>query len=180
MLSKCVDKYTSIRKTYFAQPEQLAELMSGKLENIVNEMFRLSLTQPRDYKITAGIAIESRRLDIVEEITNKTENLSSTLDNLFDLSQRSIQNKKFREELITLIKNVYEARQISSALVDHINICMCYFHLGKYSEAAEILLKLITGTETQEFICACQVATDLYEADDHYFLRSVSDVLESK
>jgi 26S proteasome regulatory subunit N2 len=180
MLSKCVDKYTSIRKTYFAQPEQLAELMSGKLENIVNEMFRLSLTQPRDYKITAGIAIESRRLDIVEEITNKTENLSSTLDNLFDLSQRSIQNKKFREELITLIKNVYEARQISSALVDHINICMCYFHLGKYKEAAEILLKLITGTETQEFICACQVATDLYEADDHYFLRSVSDVLESK
>jgi hypothetical protein len=74
MLSKCVDKYTSIRKTYFAQPEQLAELMSDKLENIVNEMFRQSLTQPRDYKITAGIAIESRRLDIVEEITNKTEN----------------------------------------------------------------------------------------------------------
>ena len=77
MLTKCVERYTSLRKEHYHNPEDLNKALNPKLETIVNNMFRHSLDTQKDLKICAGIAIECRRLDIVEEVTNKATNLSS-------------------------------------------------------------------------------------------------------
>ena len=40
MLTKCIEKYTYLRKEYYTNPEELKKQVDPKLENIVNNMFR--------------------------------------------------------------------------------------------------------------------------------------------
>jgi len=42
MLTKCIEKYTYLRKEYYTNPEELKKQVDPKLENIVNNMFRES------------------------------------------------------------------------------------------------------------------------------------------
>ena len=107
MLTKCIEKYTSLRKENYNNQEELKNLMNPKLENIVNSMFKESQGTRQDLKICAGIAIECRRLDIIQEIVNTTSDLSSIQDSITDLSQRNIQNKQFRDELLELVLKAY-------------------------------------------------------------------------
>ena len=125
--------------------------MNSKLETIVNNMFKHSIDSQKDLKLCAGIAIECRRLDIVEEVCNKATNLSSVLDSIADSSSHMIQNRNFRDELLHLVLKMYVDKKIDSGKVDNINICMCYFRLGKFNETSDVLLRLISTDEVEDF-----------------------------
>lgn len=68
-------------------------------------------------------------------------NLTTLLDHLFQISQRNVQNKSFRDELIQIILEAY--RSSSESRKGAWNICHCFMHLGKAAEAAAVLNDLI-------------------------------------
>jgi 26S proteasome regulatory subunit N2 len=46
--------------------------------------------QKNDHKIVAGLAIEARRLDVVQRVIHASNNLSDLLDHLFKISQSHV------------------------------------------------------------------------------------------
>lgn len=64
-VAKCIDYYTSLRvKRYEGRQEE--EPIDPKLESIVNRMFKRCF-EDREYKQAIGIALETRRNDILQK-----------------------------------------------------------------------------------------------------------------
>jgi len=72
----------------------------------------------------------------------------------------------------------YVEKKIDNGLVDNLNICMCYFRLGKFNETADVLVRLISG-ENRDFLIALQISSDLFEVRDAYFLENLMNCLKA-
>jgi len=71
--AKCIDEYISIQ-VKLDESKQLSEdeaKLSGRVESIVNRMFARCFSDG-EYKQALGIALEARRLDMVEQSIMKS------------------------------------------------------------------------------------------------------------
>lgn len=69
-VAKCIDYYTSLRVNKY-EGRQEEESIDPKLESIVNRMFQRCFDD-EEYKQAIGIALETRRNDILQEAICKS------------------------------------------------------------------------------------------------------------
>jgi 26S proteasome regulatory subunit N2 len=91
-----------------------------------------------EYEQAIGIALESRRLDIIESTILKG-NPSQLLAYVLDVSMTLVQNLEFRNEVLRLLVNLYKKLEKP----DYISISQCLVHLNDTTSCANMLKSLI-------------------------------------
>lgn len=82
---------------------------------MINYLFDQSFRQ-NNFKQIIGIAIESRRLDKIEELlqadakSNQSNSNNDLLNYIYDISMNVLTNLKFRNELLRLIVDFYRKK----------------------------------------------------------------------
>jgi 26S proteasome regulatory subunit N2 len=172
LLSKCIDEYTELR----LQQEKDASanvIIDPRMENIIEQMFQRCYSD-NCYEQAMGIALDTRRLDKVEEVLTAAlgSGHESILRYTFNLCQsaRNIPSREFRLSVIDLLVKFYG----TLAEPDYANVCYCYQYLDRPTEVAETLVKLCRGN-LKSSLQAYQLSFDLQETENQGFILRVVD-----
>lgn len=179
ILTKCVDEYIRLRvRAYEEKDKSRSEPIDERLINIVERMFERCFEEGT-YHHTLGIAIESRRLDLIKRSITESGDVKAMLSYCFTLSQSTaaIASREFRGELLSVLVELYGGL----ANPDYINVAQCLLFLNQPTSVAEILEKLCKKNEKDGnddgVLTAYQIAFDLGENQNQPFLLKVSQAL---
>lgn len=105
MLAKCIDHYTKLQVDNF-QAKDASEMkpVDSRLEDIVNRMFQRCF-EDKKFKAAIGIAIETRRLDVVEKsiLTSVKQSIAGKKKTKFVLTKHFCYlDKRHRDNFICL------------------------------------------------------------------------------
>ena len=131
-LAKCIDKYIHLR-TSTAD----SNAIDPRLQDIVERMFQ-RCADDYEYEQAIGIALESRRLDVVKSIVQKGDS-SKLLTYVLDVCITLVQNLEFRNEVLRLLVELYKTLKDP----DYISISQCLVHLNDPISCANLLKSLI-------------------------------------
>jgi 26S proteasome regulatory subunit N2 len=125
------------------------------------------------YRQALGIAFETRRMDIVEKAIMNSDDVGGMLVYAFQVTMGLIQNRSFRNTVLECLVDLYR----SLGVPDYVNMVQCLIFLEKPLIVAEMLDKLINGSE-ENVLMAYQIAFDLYESATQEFLGQVLQALK--
>ena len=160
IISKCIDKYINLRSS-----SETPEEIDPRLQDIVERMFQ-RCAEDCEYEQAIGIALESRRLDIVKSIIQKGD-ASKLLSYVLDVCMTLVQNLEFRNEVLRLLVDLYKTLENP----DYISISQCLVHLNDPASCAEMLKSLV---DRKDELMAYQISFDLEENATQEFLSKVS------
>ncbi|KAG2199130.1 hypothetical protein INT47_009869 [Mucor saturninus] len=163
IISKCIDKYINLRTS-----TEIPEKIDPRLQDIVERMFQ-RCAEDCEYEQAIGIALESRRLDVVKSIIQKGD-ASKLLTYVLDVCMTLVQNLEFRNEVLRLLVELYKTLENP----DYISISQCLVHLNDPTSCADMLKSLV---EKKNELMAYQISFDLEENATQEFLSKVSQVL---
>ncbi|SAM01373.1 hypothetical protein [Absidia glauca] len=165
IISQCIDKYILLRQQ---ASDGMAEDIDPRLQDIVERMFQ-RCAQDEEYEQAIGIALESRRLDVVKAMVEKGDS-AKLLPYVLEVSMTLVQQLEFRNQVLQLLVELYQNLQEP----DYISISQCLVHLNDSPAAAKLLKELI---EKNEELMAYQIAFDLEEIATQDFLSKVASNL---
>lgn len=148
-------------------------MIDQSLEDIVNKMFERCFAD-QEWNQAIGLAIESRRLDIVEKAILQSGDVEGKLDYTYKITEDIITSKEFRTDVLNLLVSLYE-RQGEGGKVDYYNLTKCQFFLRAPEAAAKVLSNL-TAVDS-EYLKAYQIAFDLVDTENQSFLNEVNEKL---
>lgn len=171
IIAKCIDFYTQ-QRVALHENAKMEKPIDVRLEAIVNKMIERCLADGQ-YRQALGIALETRRMDVVKESIVKSDDVGAMLAYAFQVTMGLIQNRGFRntvlECLVTLYRNLDDP--------DYVNMVQCLIFLDQPMVVAILLDTLTKGSESQ-VLMAYQIAFDLYESATQEFLGKVLQALK--
>lgn len=141
----------------------------------------------KDYRQALGIALETRRLDVIKDILSTTKD-QSLLIYVLEAVMGVVQNLDVRTQVLHLLVDIFKALPIP----DHFSISQCYVFLNAPQLASDLFLELVgkadsdtsasssANTEDDPLLIAYQIAFDLAESATQEFLESVRKLLKDK
>jgi len=193
LLAKAIDEYCTL---FVAKSEQQIKAEAGepssepevvvdkRLTELVERMVESSIGRC-NYQAVMGIALESRRLDIMERVmrlcdaapgpAEHEESTSAMLAYTFALVTTAVASRPFRRKVLAVLVAVYS----SLATPDYIGLTRCLAHLNDGAAVVAIFEKLLGGTR-DDLLMAFQVAFDLVENTTQFFLGSLYKLLQPK
>lgn len=178
MISRAIDRYSAIQKHNYSAGEGDKIIIDANLTNLINNIFDQSFATKNDHKIIAGLAVEARRLDVVQRVINGSSNLSDILGHLFDISQNHVQSKLFKDALIKVILEAYASTGKDG--LDAWNVCQCYLHLGNAEQTAKVIIDLVNKGTDRSTLLALQISSDIQEAENQAFTDNLLSALDSE
>ncbi|XP_058443790.1 26S proteasome non-ATPase regulatory subunit 1 [Malaya genurostris] len=172
IIAKCIDHYTQLR-VQLAENSAKAKPIDARLEAIVNRMIQRCLDDGQ-YRQALGIALETRRMDVVESSIMKADDIPGMLAYAFQVTMSLIQNRAFRNTVLRCLVGLYR----NLGVPDYVNICQCLIFLEDPLSVAELLDNLTKGGE-HLVLMAYQIAFDLYESATQQFLGQVLQALKA-
>jgi len=166
IISKCIDKYISLRLKQYEDPTSSVQIDS-RLQDVVERMFQRCYDDG-EFKQAIGIALEARRLDIIEQAISKGQ-ASELLAYVLEVSMTLVLNLDFRNEVLLLLVKLYQ----NLAEPDYVSISQCYVHLNNPIEAARLLKDLVSKEDEYYLLMAYQIAFDLEDNATQEFLQKV-------
>ncbi|POW20499.1 hypothetical protein PSHT_03395, partial [Puccinia striiformis] len=157
VVSECIDAYVALftaHESASSSAEKLAPIQVDKrMSNIVERMFTRCVNAG-EYRQALGIALESRRLDIIESIASRHNSKENDLlGYLLEASLTSITRISFRNDLLRLL---------------------CYVYLDDPQPASELLNDLLSDEkQTEKRLIAFQICFDLAETATQEFLEVI-------
>ncbi len=136
--ARAIDKYIQDRSLQY---EDQSVKINPALEQVVQRMFKRCYDS-KEFKQAIGIALESFRLDVVEESVHFGHSIE-LLSYVLEASLNLIQHISFRNKVLHLLVKLY--RELPDP--DYISTCKCLVHLNDPVTASEIIKKLIAGSE---------------------------------
>ncbi|KAK9822620.1 hypothetical protein WJX74_011008 [Apatococcus lobatus] len=171
ILARCIDSYIEQRQK--AAEDKSSPEVDPRLTAIVERMFD-RCTQDAQYEQAIGIALESRRLDRLEQIVTAAPDQVHLLAYSLDICNRLVVSRDFRQEVLRLLIRLYEAASIP----DWVNICQCLMFLDDPQKVAHILDRLLKGSQ-DDCLLAYQICFDLFENEMQSFVLQVAEKLDS-
>ncbi|XP_001848260.2 26S proteasome non-ATPase regulatory subunit 1 [Culex quinquefasciatus] len=172
IIAKCIDHYTQLRVQLAENPAK-AKPIDARLEAIVNRMIQRCLDDGQ-YRQALGIALETRRMDVVESSIMKADDIAGMLAYAFQVTMSLIQNRAFRNTVLRCLVGLYR----NLGVPDYVNMCQCLIFLEDPLAVAELLDNLTKGGE-HSVLMAYQIAFDLYESATQQFLGQVLQALKA-
>ena len=108
LVHKAIDSYTE-RRVAIHEKKQVDVEIDPRMEDIVNRKFEQCFGEGK-FKQAIGIALETKRIDMVKESIERSANPEVMLGYAFTLATETIKSKDFRTEILNVILEVYEAR----------------------------------------------------------------------
>lgn len=172
IIAKCIDFYTQ-QCVAIAENPTTAKPIDPRLEAIVNRMIERCLDDGQ-YRQALGIALETRRMDIVEKaIMKSADDIAGMLAYALQVTMSLIQNRGFRNHVLECLVKLYRKLNVP----DYVNTLQCLIFLEQPLTVAKLLEELTQGGETQ-VLMAYQIAFDLYESATQEFLGQVLQALK--
>ncbi|KAI3865964.1 hypothetical protein MKX03_036823 [Papaver bracteatum] len=168
ILAKAIDQYAILKKEAAESNRHFIDKVDPRLEVIVERMLR-KCTSDQKYQQAIGIAIECRRLDILEEAITRSDNIPVTLDYCINLAHSFVTLKEYRSEVLCLIVKVFQ----SLPDPDYLSICQRLMSLDESAGVAMILEKLLRSNQ-DDALMAFQIAFDLVDNERQSFLLNVN------
>jgi 26S proteasome regulatory subunit N2 len=172
--ARAVDRYIALRTAAPFSEEAIADPKASKdidpkLQEIIEGIFRRAI-RDKEYTQAIGIALESRRLDIIKDIhklTNDTDLLIYVMDAVFETSF----TLSYRMAVLKFIFPLFPPLQENSP----------HFHpvtriLATLS-SPQLTIPYLTDLVPGRLILAYQVAFDLFESGVQEFLQTVMQQL---
>jgi len=175
IVSKGIDEYIRLRvEAYDAKDKASVTAPDDRLISIVERMLDKCMEEG-EYQHTLGIAIESRRLDLVRRSIQQSGDVKSLLSYCFNLCQQTaaISSREFRVELLAVLVELYQGLEHP----DYLNMCQCFQYLNQPQRVAEVMEKLVRSEDEDGLLMAYQIAFDLGENQNQPFLIKVSEAL---
>lgn len=172
IIAKCIDHYTKLQVDNF-QAKDASEMkpVDSRLEDIVNRMFQRCFDDKK-FKAAIGIAIETRRLDVVEKAILTSTNVPETISYAYKITLSLVQNRKFKNAILTLLVKIYS----NMANPEYVNVVQCLIYLDEPEQVAVVLENLI---RSDDCLMAYQLGLDLYESATQQFLLKVKNLLKA-
>ncbi|CCL98292.1 uncharacterized protein FIBRA_00286 [Fibroporia radiculosa] len=164
VISKAIDKYIEARAM-----EQLdaGEKIDPKLQGIIESIFRRCMADG-EYKQAIGIALEARRLDVIKQIYENTQDvgllsyaMDAVLDTAFPLA--------YRDHVLRFLLPLFPSPSSETRSPYVYSITRLLVTLS----SAELTVPLITALVPKESLLAYQIAFDLVEGGAQDFLENV-------
>ncbi|KAJ5071825.1 26s proteasome non-atpase regulatory subunit 1 [Anaeramoeba ignava] len=183
IVAKCIDEYILIRSQTEEEKsqEQLrkqAELLFN-IENVISKMFQRCF-EDGEFKQAIGIAIESKRLDLIKETIYKSGNIPETLEYCLKITNKYVLKRSFRQQILQLLIEIYQSEQKE----DHIRICELLLLMEDTEKISEILMNLIDSEKEIDILTAYQIGFDLCENAGQKMLSEIKsripDPIEEK
>lgn len=168
IIARCIDTYSAAQQS----TEDADRQDSAALLSVVERMFERCFAS-KEYKQAAGIAFETRRLDILEKAITTSSDVNGMLDYCFNVTMTLITNRAFADQVLKLLARLYGALPEPG----YLRMCQCYIYLGDSAATAEMLSTLIKAGEEA---VAFQMAFDLYDSATQQFLTIVRNELNPK
>ena len=169
--SQCAEQYIAERR----KDAEGAEI-DERLVAIVDSMFQRCI-KDGSMKRALGIALESRRIDIIEDCLLKNSTAAETramLQYAFDVCRSLVTDRAFRRKVLETIVSVH----MKAEERDHICLSHCLQALDKPTDVADMLQGLLTSGDEKQHLLAYQVAFDLCENENQQFLINVDASLK--
>jgi 26S proteasome regulatory subunit N2 len=167
IISKCIDKYATQCARNF--DEDAEESIDPRLADVVNRMFERCFAD-KEYKLAVGIALETRRMDILQKAIKDSGQEGEMLAYCLKVTLSLNESRKLRNTVLRLLVELYTVTDHP----DYISVAQCYIFLDEPVSMADVLVKLAKGNEDDN-LTAYQIAFDLYESATQHFLRRVKD-----
>ncbi|KOO53804.1 psmd1 [Chrysochromulina tobinii] len=193
LLAKAIDEYCA---QHVSRSEQQIKAEAGeastepevvidrRLSELVERMVESSIGRCH-YQSVMGIALEARRLDIMERVmrlcdvapgaAEHEESTSAMLSYTFTLATTALSSRPFRKKVLAMCTTVYN--QLASP--DPIGLTRCLAHLNDAAAVVDIFNRLLGGTR-DDLLMAFQVAFDLVENTTQSFLANLLELLSPK
>ncbi|KAL5713332.1 26S proteasome non-ATPase regulatory subunit 1 A [Ranunculus cassubicifolius] len=166
LVAKSIDEYTALKSN-----QEITEV-DPRLEAIVEKMLDKCISDGR-IRQAIGVAVESRRLDKLEESIMKSDGIQGALSYCVNISKAFLGVREYRREVLLLLVKIYQKLPTP----DYLRICQCLMDLDDSEGVARILEKLLRSAEEDEALLAFQIAFDLVENERQSFLLGVRDHL---
>ena len=166
--AKAIDEYIERRNA----PEESTEAIDPRLIDVVERMFERCFADSQ-FRQAIGVALETRRLDKLEEAVTRSPDPAESLAYATKACQTLVTSRAFRAETLHALVKMYET---SSAEIDHLNVCQCLMFLDDAEGVAAILKSLVDGEEDDRLL-AYQIAFSLHENEIQAFLDRVAENL---
>ncbi|GJN93401.1 hypothetical protein Rhopal_006456-T1 [Rhodotorula paludigena] len=184
IISKAIDSYTTSRShnapsASAVDPAPVPRDVDARLEAVVERMFE-RCERDGEFKQALGVALSSRRLDVVQRIFDKTKD-ASLLEWILNLVVREGvavggQSRSYKNEILQLLIKLFE----SLPSPDYFAITQCFVYLNDPSLASSLLSSLLKLDSTapeapadDNVLIAYQIAFDLAETATQEFLQVV-------
>jgi 26S proteasome regulatory subunit N2 len=148
------------------------EPIDPRLIDVVERMFERCFADSQ-FRQAIGVALETRRLDKLEEAVTQSPDPAESLAYATKACQTLVTSRAFRAETLRALVKMYET---SSAEIDHLNVCQCLMFLDDAEGVAAILTALVDGEEDDRLL-AYQIAFVLHENEIQAFLDRVAEKL---
>jgi 26S proteasome regulatory subunit N2 len=172
IIAKCIDFYTT-QRIALAENAKNAKPIDPRLEAIVDRMIQRCLDDGQ-YRQALGIALETRRMDIVEKSIMQSDDIQGMLAYAYQVTMSLIQNRGFRNTVLRCLVGLYRGLGVP----DYVNMVQCLIFLEDPLSVAELLDNLTKGGD-HLVLMAYQIAFDLYESATQQFLGQVLQALKA-
>ncbi|EFA76166.1 26S proteasome regulatory subunit S1 [Heterostelium album PN500] len=163
LLYKFIDEYIKVKNEN--------KPVDPRLESIVMGMFDRCFKEG-SYKQALGIAIEARRLDIIEKAIADSSNVQGMLTYCLNICNTIVSNRAFRQSVLNILVKLY----LTLEKPDFVSITQCLIFLDDAHEIATILLNLIKKDDNSVLL-AYQLAFDLFQNGTQQFLANIRKLL---
>ena len=123
-----------------------------------------------------GVALETRRLDKLEESIVKSDDVADSLAYATKVTQTLVTSREFRMQVLRALVKLHETVAGDEVEPNYLNMCQCLMFLDDADGVAAILTKLVEGTQDEQLL-AYQIAFSLYENEIQAFLVRVNEKL---
>ncbi|KAI8904396.1 armadillo-type protein [Gorgonomyces haynaldii] len=167
IISRAIDSYIEQRRAQYDDP---SVQIDKNLVQVVQRMFQRCYDS-KQYSQAIGIALESYRLDMIEESILKGDQ-PVLLASVLDACVTVVQHLAFRNKVLQLLVKLYH----NLPKPDYISSSKCLVLLNEPKETADILVKLIKGTDDDRLM-AYQIAFDVEDNATQEFSNKVKSFL---
>jgi 26S proteasome regulatory subunit N2 len=174
ILARAVDRYIELRAAIPLSEDGMPDAKDSKdidtkLQEIIEGIFRRAI-QDKEYTQAIGIALECRRLDIIQhihKITNDTDLLVYVMDAVFETTF----TLSYRMAVLRFIFPLFPPLQESSSHIHAVTRILVTLSLPS------LTIPYLTALVPDQLLLAYQVAFDLFESGVQEFLQTVMQQL---
>lgn len=163
VVSKAIDQYVAQRN------DKEAGAVDERLKNIVDKMITQCI-EKREYRQALGVALETRRLDVIEHVFNLTHD-KALLKYVLEMVMRVIVDPEARRDVLNLLVRLFQSLDEP----DYFSAAQCYVYLNEPQLTSDLLRSLLQRADKEERprLIAYQTAFDLVDGATQEFLRHV-------
>eukprot|EP01130_Rhizamoeba_saxonica_P016474 TRINITY_DN7623_c0_g1_i1.p1 TRINITY_DN7623_c0_g1~~TRINITY_DN7623_c0_g1_i1.p1 ORF type:complete len:959 (+),score=269.00 TRINITY_DN7623_c0_g1_i1:39-2879(+) len=172
----CIDHYKDIQISNNDNLESGKETVDidPRLESVVERMFEKCL-QDEEFKQGVGIALETRRMDKLEEVFAAAgDNIKEVLSYTYRVSMDLVANRVYRRSVLDTLVNTYQTQEVR----DYVNMVRCLVFLDDSSAIVRILFDLVNSNQDDIYL-GFQIAFELVDNATQQFVKQVREGLDT-